>query len=163
LIHPAVDVYNSRPIQIDGHFINFPDQNVKKYYTPKDVNSGNLRDFILKVQKVAPAYYHSQFDVSRRMVKFKYNVGDFVRVKLIVTSSEVLGTKRSEVTLNKEIFEIKEQLPYVSRAKTIENAYVCKSTLTGRKDVFDEDDLALAPSPYSREWGPNDPTTTVSF
>lgn len=147
LIQPAVDVLNSQPIEIGSKFLKFPDQYEKEYYAPKDVNKNNVQDFISKLHKAAPSYYHSQFDISRRFVKFRFNVGDLVRVKLIVTSSEVIGTKRSELTLNKEIFEIKEQLPYVSKALTIEKAYVCKSTLTGDTDVFDEEDLAEAPNP----------------
>jgi hypothetical protein len=147
LIHPAVDVLNRRPIEINGKKLKYPDQQLKEFYAPVDVNNENLQDFLSKLQKVAPAYYHSQFDVDRRFVKFAFNMGDFVRVKLIVTSSEVLGTKRSEVTLNKEIFEIKHQLTYVSQAQTIEKVYRCQSTVTGKFDNFDEDDLAVAPPP----------------
>lgn len=145
LIQPVVAILNSQPIQINKQFITYPDQKVATFYAPKDVNSSNVLDFVSKVQKAVPAYYFNQFDVDPRQVQFKYNVGDFVRAKLIITSSAVLGVKRSEVTLNKEIFIIEKQLPYVSKALTVEKAYVCKSLITDNIEVFDEDDVAEAP------------------
>lgn len=150
LIHSAVDNLNSEPIAINGKYLLYIDQSVQPYYTPKSVNSTNLNDFISKLQKAAPAYFFAQFGIDSRFVQFEFQVGDFVRPKLIITSSEVIGTKRSEVTLKNEIFIIQKQLPYVSRQLTIEKAYVCKSTKTGDLDVFDQDDLALAPPPISQ-------------
>lgn len=145
LIKPAVDILNRRPLRIDGKYLKYPDKTIATHYSPENINQFNLKDFISKLHKAVPAYYFSQYDVSPQDVKFKFNVGDYVRVKLIISSSEVIGIKRSEVTLNAEIFIVKKQLPYISKALTIEKAYVCESLKTQDKDVFDEDDIVLAP------------------
>jgi hypothetical protein len=72
-----------------------------------------------------------------------------VKPKLIVTSSAAIGIKRSEVTLEKEVFVIIKRLGFVSRAFTIEPLYICKSLTTNKTEAFEEDNIALTlpPSP----------------
>jgi hypothetical protein len=146
LIQPAVDALNSQPIKINGKFIT---QENGIYFTPRDVNQANLNFFISQVYKAAPSYYFSQFDIAPSFVKFKFNVNDYVKPKLIVTSSAAIGIKRSEVTLEKEVFVIIKRLGFVSRAFTIEPLYICKSLTTNKTEAFEEDNIALTlpPSP----------------
>lgn len=152
IIKHAVDTLNNQPIEINKKLLKYPNPLVSEYYTPSLVNASNVDDFIDKLHKAAPAHFFTQFDIFPRWEKFRFKVGDFVRAKLIITSSEVIGTKRSEITLNKEIFVVQRLLPYVSAQLTVENAYVCKSIDTDNVDVFDENDLALASiSPQSEE------------
>ena len=144
LIDLAVDSLNSKPIRINNKFLKMKDGS---YYTPKNVNMDNVEHFKKQLQKADGSYYFSQFEVDSRWVKFNYKINDFVRPKLIVTSAEVLGTKRSEVTLENEIFIIKKPIAYISRRNTIEKAYVCVGLDSGRKDTFQESELALTVNP----------------
>jgi hypothetical protein len=77
-------------------------------------------------------------------VRFKFEIGDLVKPKLIITSSAILGVKRSEVTLEQETYEIVKQLPYMTKAKTLGRAYRCRSLRDESIQVFDEGDLALS-------------------
>jgi hypothetical protein len=115
------------------------------------VSSSNLSDFIGKIQKAASPYYFTQFGISTRGVKFKYQVGEFVRPKLIVISSEVIGNKRSEVSLSSETFIVEKQDLYVSNAHTIERLYLTKSVTTGKEEEFYEDEIAQTVSPFQAE------------
>lgn len=144
LIQPAVKALNNQPIKVNDKYLY---QRDGTYFKPLDVNVSNLEYYIKQLQKAAPAYYFSQFDIDPSMVRFKFNVGDFVKPKLIITSSAVLGIKRSEVTLESEIFVITKRLGFISKALTIEALYVCKSTLTGQRENFEEDDIALSNPP----------------
>ncbi len=145
LIQGAVDSLNSKPIRINNKFLKMKGGN---FYSPRDVDVENLEHFKKQLEKADSSFYFSQFDIDPRWVKFNLKEGDFVRPKLIATSSEVLGTKRSEVTLEEEIFVVKKLLPYVSRKNTIEKAYVCSGLTSGRQETFQEDEIALTPSPF---------------
>ena len=144
LLPVAVDVLNTQPIKVNNKYIKQKDGN---YFRPIDVNDFNVDYFIKQLHKVAPAYYFSQFSVAPSMVKFKFNIGDYVKPKLISTSSDVIGVKRSEVTLENEIFVITKRLGYVSRTLTVEPLYVCKSTVTNKIESFEENIIALCNPP----------------
>jgi hypothetical protein len=111
---------------------------------PRDVKPHNLEDLIQKLQKADPTYFYGQFDIAPGLVKFKFQIGDLVRPKLIITSSAVLGIKRSEVTLEEQVYEVVKQLAYVTKAKTEGLAYRCRSLWNEEIQVFDQDDLALS-------------------
>jgi hypothetical protein len=145
LIQPAVDSINSKPIVANNKFVKMSNG---EFYSPKLITEFNVKHFIKQLQRVDSSYYWSQFEIDPKLVKFQYNVGDFVRPKLIITSSEALGVKRSEVTLENEIFVIRKCIAYSSRRKTIEKAYVCLGLTTNRKDTFQEDDISLTNSPF---------------
>lgn len=144
LIQFAIDSLNSKPIRINSKYLKAKNGS---YYSPKDVNVENMSHFIKQLQKADASFLFSQFEIDSRWVKFRYQVDDFVRPKLIVTSSAVLGTKKSEVTLEEEIFVIKKCLAYVSRRNTIEKAYTCVGLTSERKETFQEDEIALTPAP----------------
>jgi hypothetical protein len=134
LLQACADVLNSQTIRVDGKSLD---------YAPRDINKSNVADFIHRLQKVAPSYFFAQFSIASQLVKFAFKIGDTVRPKLIVTSSAVIGVKRSEINLEQERFRIVERIPYVTRAHTIGRAYKCSSLEYDRTEVFDEHDLAL--------------------
>lgn len=145
LIQLAVNSLNNKPIRINNKFLKMKDGN---YYTPKNVTVKNVEHFKKQLQNADASYYYSQFEIDPRWVKFNFKVDDFVRPKLIVISSQVLGTKRSEVTLGEEVFIIKKAIAYVSRKNTIEKAYVCFGIHSERTETFQESEIALTSNPY---------------
>ena len=148
LIQPAVKALNHRPIEINRKHLVYQENSANHpYYTPADVNALNLKDFISKLQKANPSYYSAQFELDSRGVQFKFERGQFVRPKLLVISSEVIGTKRSEITLSNEIFIVKKPLLYVSRSHSVEKAYYCKSVVTGKFETFEEDEITETVGP----------------
>jgi hypothetical protein len=144
LLQPTVDVLNSLPIRVNNKYLT---QANGIYFTPRDVNQENLNYFISQLHKAAPSYYFSQFDVAPSLVKYKFNVNDFVKPKLIVTSSAVIGIKRSEVTLENQVFVITKRLAFVSRAFTVEPLYICKNIATNKIEAFEQDNIALTNPP----------------
>lgn len=111
-------------------------------WAPKDVSKNNVDQFLSDLHKADPAYYFSQFEIAPQLVNFKFLPGTIVRPKLIVTSSAVIGEKRSEINLEKNPFIVEEQLPFVNANWEIGNAYKCVNQQTGEVEIFDENDLA---------------------
>jgi len=144
LLPLAVDALNMQPIKVNNKYIKQKDGN---YFRPVDVNEFNVDYFIKQVQKAAPAYFFSNFSVDPSVIQFRFNVGDYVKPKLISTSSAVIGVKRSETTLENEIFVITKRMGYVSRSLTVEPLYICKSTVTDKTEAFEENIIALASHP----------------
>jgi hypothetical protein len=140
LLPLVVDNLNRQPIVVDGKKIG--------NYCPADVSADNVKDFLRELHKKVPAYFFSQYNLAPGLVMFKYNVGTLVRAKLIVTSSEVVGNKRSENNLTKEVFVIEEQVPYVTRNMRVGIAYKCRNVDQPEKvEVFQEDEIV----PTSRD------------
>jgi hypothetical protein len=134
LLSVVVDNLNSQPIVVDGKLIGG--------YCPRDVNAHNMKQFLHELQKKVPAYYFGQFDLAPGLVDFKYEVGTLVRAKLIVTSSEVVGNKRSENNLTREVFVIEEKVPYVTKNMKVGVAYKCRDVVqTEKVEVFQEDEI----------------------
>ena len=65
-----------------------------------------------------------------------------VRPKLIVTSSAVIGEKRSAISVEQDPFIITEHIAYVNARFEIGRAYRCVNVRTQEEEIFDEDDLA---------------------
>lgn len=140
LLPHVVQNLNSQPIIVDGKKIGG--------YTPRDVNKNTVKDFVHILHKKVPAYYFGQFDIAPALVKFKYQVGTLVRAKLIATSSELIGNKRSETNLTRKIFVIEEKIPYVTRNMRVGVAYKCRELDNSeRLEVFQEDEIV----PTSRD------------
>lgn len=127
---------NSRNIIVSG-------KNLK--IAPKDLypdaDGSKVKGLIKKLHKAVPSFYFSQFDISPRLVQFKFELGTKVRAKLIVTSSKVLGNKTSEVSVTGEVFEVKDRQAYITRAHTIGKVYTCQSLRDGTNHYFDEPDI----------------------
>jgi hypothetical protein len=138
LIDRAVDSLNTKPIMIGKKRLHF---------APVDVTPSNVKDLIGELQKANPSYFYSQFDLAPGLTKFKFEIGDLVKPKLIITSSAVLGVKRSEVTLEQETYEIVKQVPYVTTGKTLGRAYRCRSLRDESIQVFDEGDIVISTAP----------------
>jgi len=131
----VIDDLNSKEIIVNNKRLGF---------APKDVNKKTLRAFLDVLHKKAPKYYWSQFNVDVDLVKFKFPLEASVRPKLIVTSSSVLGVKRSEVTLEKEVFIVRDRQAHVTGGFHIAKTYKCEQVSSpGHFEFFDETDIAL--------------------
>lgn len=131
----VVNDLNSREIVVDGKRLG---------YTPQQVNKTTLKAFLRVLHKKAGKYYWAQFRVNPELVKYKFSVEDLVRPKLIVTSSAVIGKKRSEVTLEKETFVVRAREAHVSGGFHIVKSYKCEQLSNpGHFEIFDEQDIAL--------------------
>lgn len=111
-------------------------------WAPADINKTNLHRFLQDLDNADPAHYFGQFEIATHQVKFKYPVGSVVRPKLIVTSSAVIGEKRSEVNLEKDPFIVREHIAYVNAQLEAAPAYRCFNPETTEEEIFDENDLA---------------------
>ena len=143
LMPTVTNILNTREIFIDGKPTGF---------TPEQVNQNNLQQFLQVVFKASPAYLFSQFQVDPQLVKFKFAVGSFVRAKLIVTSSAVLGIKRSETNLTRESFEVVAHVPYVAKDLSVGRAYQCRNLTTSGVEIFDEQDLVVTVPENEHLW-----------
>ena len=128
-----VDVLNHREIMIRGKRLG---------WRPRDVTKSTLKEFLRDLQKANPVHMFSQYEIVPQSVNFKYPVNTVVRPKLIVTSSAVIGEKRSEVSLESDPFIVTEHIAYVNARFEIGRAYRCANKRTQQVEIFDEDDLA---------------------
>jgi hypothetical protein len=112
-------------------------------FAPEDLNSENSNLFLEALYKAAPNYRSPQFAIDPRHTVFKFSDGDYVRAKLIVTSSAVLGEKRSETNLTDSVFKIAKSYPVVTRTSRLRNEYLCLDTRSGEEAKFAESDLVL--------------------
>jgi hypothetical protein len=112
-------------------------------FAPEDVYSENVNLFLEALYKAAPEYRSSQFAIDPRHAVFKFLEGDYVRAKLIVTSSAVLGEKRSETNLTDSVFKMAKSYPVVTRNSKMGNEYLCLDTRSGEEAKFAESDLVL--------------------
>jgi hypothetical protein len=136
LLPVVVENLNSQQIVVDGKKIG--------NFTPGTVRSDTVSAFVKLLHRKVPAYYYGQFDIAPSLVDFKYQVGTLVRAKLIATSSEVVGNKRSETNLTRQVFVIEEKVPYVTRNMKVGVAYKCREMDNPEHvEVFQEDEIAL--------------------
>ena len=110
-------------------------------FKPKEINEINLPDFLTALYKAAPAYFAAQFEVHPQFVNFRYSVGTHVRAKLISTSSELIGVKHSETSLEDPIYKIVATIPYITRKLTLGKSYKCLKLRSGEQEIFEENDL----------------------
>ena len=131
----VIDDLNSKEIIVDNKRLGF---------APKEVNNKTLEAFLKVLHKKATKYYWAQFNVNPDLVKFEFPLEALVRPKLIVTSSAVLGVKRSEVTLEKEVFVVRDREARVTGGFHIAKTYKCEQVSNpGHFEFFDETDIAL--------------------
>ena len=134
LLGETAAILNRQEIVVSGKATGF---------APADVSSENLDDFLSALYKAAPAYYAGQFAIDPRHATFKFSVGDYVRAKLLVTSSAVIGEKRSETNLTDAAFKIVKAYPFISRRLGLGREYLCVDTRSGKESTFEESDLVL--------------------
>ena len=118
-------------------------------YSPSQINADNLTDFIQNVYKARPADFYAQFALDPRLARFKYPLESVVRAKLIVTSSAVIGEKRSETNLTFATFKVVEHIPYVTQNLSLGRGYKCVDLDTQAVEIFDESDLTLASTDHN--------------
>ncbi len=139
LLPKVVKILNSRQIYVNGKPSGF---------TPEQITSKNVSQYLEVVYKLSPANFFAQFALDPRFVRFRFNVGSFVRAKLLITSSAVIGEKRSETNLTKQSFGVVEQIPYVTKDLSVGIAYKCLNLKTGEFEIFDESDITLTVPEY---------------
>ena len=133
LMDKVVAILNNQLIRVNNRTLP---------WRPVDVNKRNLAQFRRALHKADPVRFFGQYELSSRHVRFKYPEGSIVRPKLIVTSSAVVGEKRSEVSLEADAFVVTRQLAYVNARFEVGRAYRCTNRRTGQEEIFDQDDLA---------------------
>lgn len=134
LLGEVAAVLNNRTIVIEG-------KRLEGGYTPATVTVDNLPDFLAQVYKGDPSAYAAQFNVDPESVVFAYPVGLYVRAKLIVTSSAVIGNKHAETNLTDQVFRIIEQKPFVTKRLSVGKGYRCLNLRTGEVEFFSENDI----------------------
>lgn len=151
LLETAENVLNNQPVTIDGKILD-------PALCPVHINESNVDRLMQLIYKEAPAYYFSQFSVDPSQVSFKFNLGDLVRAKLLVTSSQVIGEKRSAQRLGPDLYRITDRRPVVYRNLSIGQVYVCENIASGETENFDEHDLVLFENvrPVQRAADPED-------
>jgi len=135
LMDKVVAILNNQLIRVNNRTLP---------WRPVDVNKRNLAQFRQALHKADPVRFFGQYELSSRHVRFKYPEGSIVRPKLIVTSSAVVGEKRSEVSLEADPFLVTRQLAYVNARFEVGRAYRCTNRRTGQEEIFDQDDLAAS-------------------
>jgi len=135
LLPIAADSLNKKEIVIRGK---------KTGYRPIDVNPSNVKKFIKKVHKLVPGYYFTQFNYPRQLTKFKFDIGDFVRPKTILSSTQVIGNKTSQVNLDLTRFKILDHYPFVTTDLSLRKLYKCINLFTEEIEIFAEEDLAIS-------------------
>jgi hypothetical protein len=141
LLQPAVNALNQQPIRVQNKLL--VDSSTGQYFTPARVNAKNVDNFISALEKAAPAYYFNQFMVDPQLLEFKFQVGTFVRQKLIASSSAAIGEKRSDIALGDTVFIVVKQLAYVSKALTVERLYIVENIKDSLdREAFDQDEIA---------------------
>ena len=129
----VVNALNNREIIIRGKRLG---------WRPRDVTKSTLKEYLHDLQKANPVHMFSQYEIVSHTVNFKYPINTIVRPKLIVTSSAVIGEKRSEVSLESDSFIVTKHIAYVNARFEIGRAYRCVNKRTQEVEIFDEDDLA---------------------
>lgn len=124
---------NNRVLQINGSQVPF---------TPASIGPSNVDAFVEAIQERSTPHYFGQFRIDPSLVQFKFQIGDFVKAKTIVTSSSVLGDKRSTHQLTEETFLIVFLSPYVNAEGNLGIAYLCKDIESETVHEFNEQDLA---------------------
>ena len=139
----VADTLNSREIYVRGKPTGF---------VPSKIGEDNLEDYFQSVYKLSPAHFFSQFSLDSRLVQFKFDVGTICRAKLIATSSQVIGEKRSATNVTQATFVILEQVPYVTRDLALGKGYKCQNLLTQEVEIFDQEDLTLSQEGHAELW-----------
>ena len=133
LVDAVVEILNHRNIIIRGKRLD---------WRPRDVTVSTLEEFLRDLYKANPVQHFSQYEIAPQTVNFKYPVNTVVRPKLIVTSSAVIGEKRSAISVERDAFWVAEHIAYVNAKFEVGRAYRCINKRTQEEEIFDEDDLA---------------------
>lgn len=134
LLETIQNIFNNQPITLNGKILSTG-------LCPIQVTQDNVAELLELIYKEAPAYNFGQFNLDHDQVDFKFSIGTLVKAKLIVTSSAVLGIKRSAQRLGEDIFKIVGRRPVTYRNLDIGRVYVCENIQTKQVEYFDEQDI----------------------
>jgi len=139
LLQEVVDNLNSKPIYINNKRLM---RTEKEPWRPRDVTKESVVDFCFDLYNADPSKYFGQFNLSPQGMRFKFPIGTIVRPKLLITSSVVVGEKRSEINLESDTFVVTQHIPYVNARTEAARAYRCLHQASQKEEIFDENDLA---------------------
>lgn len=142
LIKQVEDNLNHQPLILYGRAI--------KGMTPASVTEKNVSELVAQLEQQTPAFYFGHFDLNPDLIPFLYNVGQTVKVKTKVMSSQVLGPKRKIHQLSEETFVIVQRKAYVRLDMTVGKTYTVHDTRQSLPDArlhtFEEEEVVPVPS-----------------
>lgn len=129
---------NQEPLILYGH--RLPN------LTPQKITEANVAQLQKAMQQQEPSLYYSQFEINPALVSFAFKVGDRVKVKTKVISSQVLGPKRKIHQLSDDIFIIVQCKAYVRLEMSVGKCYTVRleessKAAMNRLHVFEEEEL----------------------
>jgi len=133
LLQRVETILNQQPLVLYGR--PMPDR-----MTPASVTEKNLP----KLQAhLPPAAYFGQFNLDASLVPFEFEVGDTVKVKTKVISSQVLGPKRKIHQLADPVFRILQRHAYARLDMSVGRCYAVVDAVDAsqRVHVFEEEEL----------------------
>lgn len=133
---------NAEEIVIEGR---------KTGFAPEEINTSNLKTFLKRVKTLVPSYYFAQFRIPPPLIKYKFQLGDIVRPKSILASSEVIGVKRSQQNLESQTYTVTSYQPFVTKDLQARPGYLCVDTTYGDREWFAEQDIALSYLPKGEQ------------
>jgi len=139
LLQECADSLNNKPIYINKKILL---RTEKMAWRPRDITKETVLDFCFDLYNADAAKYFAQFNLSPLGIRFKFPLGTIVRPKLLITSSAVLGEKRSEINLESDAFVVTQHVPYVNARTEAARGYRCVNQRTQQEEIFDENDLA---------------------
>lgn len=145
LLDKVENVLNSRQIVVQGKEIG--------QFSPASVTQTNVSKFLDLVYKANPAQYFAQFNIDDSQHTYQFSVGTLVKAKLLVTSSAVLGTKRSTERLSQDLFAIEKRFLYVKKNLTLGELYACRNLSSQINEHFDSHDIVRVEQQTSKENG----------
>jgi len=136
LLSRVESILNQQPLVLYG-------QVIPNGVTPASVTEDTLPSLQAFLETKTPASYFGRFNLDPAQFKFQYNIGDTVKAKTIVISSQVLGPKRKIHQLADPIFKIVQRYAYARLNMTIGLCYavVDKADATQRVHVFEEEEI----------------------
>ena len=104
-LQTIIKIINDRKIVVN---------NTELSYTPNEVNTSNVNEFVKDLHETDPMSYFSNFVIRDKKYIYSYPVGSYVRIKLKALKSDFkLGTKHSEQSLSSRIFKVVKNFLFV--------------------------------------------------
>jgi len=133
IIDRVVEAKNEQPIII---------RDKRMQFAPKDVTQKTLGKFLKELEKLAPAYLYSHFSIDTSMFEYKFEIGDYVALKMKSKSTKI-NDKRSEIAVDAEEWRIIDFAAYYSSRLQIVLSYIIEAVKydVGTQKVATEDSL----------------------
>lgn len=107
---------NNRKIILDGKNTD---------WTPASINKSNVQEYITYVNSKIPAKFFANYTVDSDLYKkYKFNIGDRVRIILKAIKNTGPSFKSTQQSLTNMIFIVKRRLLYVAANMTLQIGYI---------------------------------------